>query len=147
MQNGGAPAGGLLASAVRASGRAAAKSGRGGKASGAGGGGDKEPRAIVTGMEGLGHVFQEGGVYPAYSPGGVQPMHSGAAGGGGAGLGAGRGWLARGACSCSACRVDPAGWHSCPVAHHLLGGQLDTRQRWIYEAAPCPPPPPFLLLL
>ncbi|KAI3429643.1 hypothetical protein D9Q98_005729 [Chlorella vulgaris] len=54
------------------SGRAAKPSGKG-KASGAGG----EPRAVVTGMEGLGPVFGGSDVYPAYSPGGVQAMHSG----------------------------------------------------------------------
>lgn len=76
MQRGaaGAGAGGLLAAALRASGRAAKPSGKA-KASGAG-----EGRAVVTGMEGLEALFQSGDVYPAYSPHAVQAMHSGGRG-------------------------------------------------------------------
>lgn len=69
MQAGAAAcAGGLLAAAKRGSGRAA-------KPSGAAAG--KEPRTIVTGMEGLESLFQASEVYPAYSPSSVQAMHSG----------------------------------------------------------------------
>lgn len=79
MQRGSASGTGLLA-AARASGRAATKSGKGGKAS-RGAAGDSEPRAVVTGMEGLEHLFKEPTVYPSYTAGSVQPMHSGGWGG------------------------------------------------------------------
>lgn len=81
MQQGTASGGGGLMAAARASGRAAAKSGRGGGKASWKAGGDSEPRTIVTGMEGLEHLFKEATVYPDYSAGGVQPMHSGGWGG------------------------------------------------------------------
>lgn len=82
MRLGGAASGRMPSGrAVRASGKAGA-SGRGG---------GEAPRVVVTGMEGLEALFRAPEIYPTYSPGTVQAMHSGEARAGGWLLAAG-GW-------------------------------------------------------